>query len=124
MASTTVENDWLNQFSNEQLQSLLDELNATLAINVSTSNNTGAFQSQSQAQEIHAEIHTHKHIYVYYSENGELVALPPFTDSLDNSSLAQILDMIEAQPTGTTPISTSISNEGKLIETKNGSVYS
>ena len=113
--STTVENDWLNQFSNDQLESLLDELNATLAVNVSNSNGTGAFQSQSQAQEIHAEVHTHKHIYVYYSESGELVALPPFTDSLDNSSLTQIVDMIEAQATGTTPVSANTNNEGKLI---------
>ena len=115
MVSTPVEKDWLSQISNDQLESLLDELNTTF-INVSDKNGTGAFQTQSQSQEIHAEIHTHKHIYVYYSETGELIALPPFTDSLSNNSLAQILDMIEdqVQPTGTTPISTSTNNEGKF----------
>ena len=100
------QNQWLNHLSDQQLESLLEELDANLkSANVS---NSTSFQTQSQSQEVHAEIHTHKHIYVYYSDSGELVALPPFADSLDNSSLAQILDLIQAKPTGSTPISTSV----------------
>ena len=106
---------WLDQLSDEQLESLLEELNETLKDDEITLHNITdesgiTFQSQSQIQEIHTEIHTHKHVYVYYSDSGQLVALPPFADSLDNSSLAQLVDMIEAQPS-TTPVSTSSSDD-------------
>ena len=102
----------LNELSDEQLESLLEELNQTLKddeiiLHNNITDESGiTFQSQSQIQEIHTEIHTHKHVYVYYSESGQLVALPPFADSLDNSSLAQLVEMIEEAQPSTTPIST------------------
>ena len=94
--------EWLNQLSDVQLESLLKELNGTI-----DNNDTSTYQSQSQIQEIHTEIHTHKHVYVYYSDSGQLVALPPFADSLDNSSLAQLVEMIEDNQPNPTPVSTS-----------------
>ena len=106
----------LNELSDEQLESLLEELNQTLKddeiiLHHNITDESGiTFQSQSQIQEIHTEIHTHKHVYVYYSESGQLVALPPFADSLDNSSLAQLVEMIEEAQPSTTPISTRFVN--------------
>ncbi len=56
----------------------------------------GQDQSQSQSQDIQAEIHTHQHIYLVMSSTGEVVDLPAFAGSLNNSSLAEIIDMINA----------------------------
>ena len=41
-----------------------------------------------------AEIHTHQHVYVVISETGEVVAFPPFTGSLNDSSLNQLVNMV------------------------------
>lgn len=41
-----------------------------------------------------AEIHTHQHVYVVISETGEVVSFPPFTGSLNDSSLNQLVNMV------------------------------
>ena len=51
-------------------------------------------QTQTQYQNMTAEIHTHQHVYVVISETGEVVAFPPFTGSLNDSSLNQLVDMV------------------------------
>ena len=51
-------------------------------------------QTQSQYQNMTAEIHTHQHVYVVLSESGEVVAFPPFTGSLTNSSINEIVEMV------------------------------
>lgn len=88
----------LEQLTTGQLETLLQELQFSTALenggNLTGNGTSGMFQWQSQEQNITAEIHTHKHIYVVISETGELVALPPFSDMLNNSSLTQIIDLV------------------------------
>lgn len=111
----------LEQLTTEQLETLLQELQFSTATenggNLTGNGTLGTFQWQSQEQNITAEIHTHKHIYVVISETGELVALPPFSDMLNNSSLTQIIDLVEqSQPSGGQdsglPIPINIDNQG------------
>ena len=47
----------------------------------------------------------------FSADTGELIALPPFADSLSNSSLNQVLDMINNQVDNSGTISSTISND-------------
>lgn len=47
----------------------------------------------------------------FSADTGELIALPPFADTLSNSSLNQVLDMINNQVDNSGTISSTISND-------------
>ena len=47
----------------------------------------------------------------FSADTGELIALPPFADTLSNSSLNQVLDMINNQVDNSGTISSTISTD-------------
>jgi hypothetical protein len=85
----------LDQLSDDEIEHLLDVLKNDVVEEADVSNGTEV-QSQSQVQDVKAEIHTHQHIYLVVSDTGQVVPLPPFAGSLDNSSLSDILEMVNA----------------------------
>ena len=84
----------LDQFSDEQLEQLLEELKSDIMQENEVDGNGTLVQVQTQYQNMSAEVHTHQHVYVVLSETGEVVTLPPFTGSLTNTSLSEILEMV------------------------------
>ena len=50
-------------------------------------------------------------IGLFSADTGELIALPPFADTLSNNSLNQVLDMINNQVDNSGTISSTISND-------------
>ena len=84
----------LDQFSDEQLEQLLEELKNDILQENKVDGNGTLVQLQTQYQNMSAEVHTHQHVYVVLSETGEVVTLPPFTGSLTNTSLSEILEMV------------------------------